>query len=239
MLGNNIPRPGMLSSSQLPDISREETPDALVVGTSQLFDPDDRTRRRFVPMPSADPRDPLNLPQWRKWTAVAALCFFGALALSSEWVVGILLPVFVLEYAGIDPRILGSISLPHPGGAVDLNPLASLASLGGPPLYQTALLSTLPIMANGIASFLLVPLSIAVGRRPVLLLTGIAALIGGFWAGSSTSLSSHLAARCLQGLGAGAVEALIPLMVQDFMFVSTSNLFPSPSLHLNQNQVHP
>jgi predicted MFS family arabinose efflux permease len=72
---------------------------------------------------------------------------------------------------------------------------------------------------NGISSYFLVPLSIAVGRRPVLLVCGVLVWVGGFWAGASNSLASHLGARAVQGIGAGAVEALIPLIVQDIMFI--------------------
>jgi MFS family permease len=86
-----------------------------------------------------------------------------------------------------------------------------------------ALLASLPLLVNGVSSFLLVPLSIGIGRRPVLLFAGVMAWSGGLWAGFSTSLESHLAARCFQGLGAGAVDALIPLIVQDMMFIHKRN----------------
>ena len=56
------------------------------------------------------------------------------------------------------------------------------------------------------SSYFLVPLSIWLGRRPVLLFAGAVAWAGGLWAGFSTSLESHLAARCFQGLGAGTVD---------------------------------
>ncbi|KAK3307697.1 major facilitator superfamily domain-containing protein [Chaetomium strumarium] len=195
----------------------------LVVGTSQLYD--EYNQRRYIPTPTPDPNDPLNLRPWRKWAAVASLCFFGALALAAEAIIAALVPVFALEYAGINPQVLSVIDLSQlqPEGAVDVNPLRSLSALGGPPLYRVALLSSLPLLVNGLASYLLVPLSIAVGRRPVLLFAGAAAWVGGLWGGLSTSLESHLAARCLQGLGAGAVEALIPLIVQDMMFIHERN----------------
>ncbi|KAL8330933.1 hypothetical protein RB593_001737 [Gaeumannomyces tritici] len=100
-----------------------------VVGTTQLYREDGRIR--LILMPTPDPRDPLNLPVWRKRFAVSVLCFFGALALSAE----------------------------------------------------------------------------------------VAAL--------SPSLGSHLAARAVQGLGAGAVEALIPLMLQDMFFLHERNTWMS------------
>lgn len=91
------------------------------------------------------------------------------------------------------------------------------------PIGRVALLATIPILGNGIASYFLVPLSIAVGRRPVLLLSAACAWAGGLWAGFSTSLEQHLAARAIQGLGVGAVEALIPLIVQDMVFIHQRN----------------
>lgn len=101
--------------------------------------------------------------------------------------------------------------------------MEQLASLGGPPIWKVSLLASLPLLTNGISSYFLVPASIAVGRRPVLLFCGIMAWVGGYWAGVSQSLGSHLAARCFQALGAGAVEALIPLIVQDLVFIHQRN----------------
>lgn len=211
-------------SNQLTTINTiKTTSSAEVVGTTQLFDGD---QLHYIPMPTPSPRDPLNLPSWRKWAAIISLSFFGALALASEFIIGALVPVFVLEYSGIDPKILADIDLAtFSGGAgtVNLNPYGLLASLGGPPVWKVALISSLPLLMNGIASYFLVPFSIAVGRRPVLLLVGVMAWSGGLWASFSHSLESHLAARAFQGLGAGAVEALIPLIVQDMMFIHQRN----------------
>lgn len=195
-----------------------------VVGTTQLFKDG---QMRCVPMPSADPKDPLNLPEWRKWACIITLSLFGALALSAEAIVGALVPIFVLEYAGIDPKILGEIdlsalSVTTPGGK-PADPLQLLSSLGGPPISKVNLISTLPILVNGVASYILVPLSMAVGRRPVILFAGVMAWAGGLWAGFSQSLDSHIAARVFQGFGAGAVEALIPLILQDMLFINQRN----------------
>lgn len=57
----------------------------------------------------------------------------------------------------------------------------------------------------------------------MLLGCGALAWSGGLWAGFSTSLNTHIAARCLQGIGAGAVEALIPLVIQDIVFIHQRN----------------
>lgn len=135
------------------------------------------------------------------------------------------MPVFVLEYSGIDPHILTQIDISalNKPGEITLDPIKILAGLGGPPLWQVSLLASVPLLVNGLSSYLLVPLSIAIGRRPVLLLSGFLAWTGGLWASFSQGLPSHLAARCFQGFGAGAVEALIPLIIQDMMFIHQRN----------------
>jgi MFS family permease len=111
----------------------------------------------------------------------------------------------------------------NPPGVVNLNPLSILAGLPGPPLWKVSLLASLPLLTNGISSYFLVPVSISIGRRPVLIGCGVMAIVGGFWAGVSRSLESHIAARCVQAVGAGAVEALIPLIVQDMVFIHQRN----------------
>lgn len=60
------------STEKLAPLARIESPDALVVGTTQLFE---GGQIRYIPMPTPDPKDPLNLPNWRKWLAIGALCF--------------------------------------------------------------------------------------------------------------------------------------------------------------------
>lgn len=160
-------------------------------------------------------------------SALANVVFeVGSLALSAEIVIGGLIPIFLLEYAGLDPRIIKNVDFvaQSGGSGTNLNPLAVIPQGVMPPdLGRVSLLATVPLLANGIASYFLVPLSIALGRRPVLLLTGAMAWGGGLIAALSTSLDSHLAARALQGLGAGAVEALIPLIVQDMVFIHQRN----------------
>lgn len=146
----------------------------------------------------------------------------GSLALSAEVIIGSLIPIFLLEYAGVDPTTIRDIDFVAASGGkgTQLNPLAVIPQGVKPPsLEEVSMLATIPLLTNGIASYLLVPLSIAIGRRPVLLLTAVLAWAGGLWAGLSTSLESHLAARAVMGLGAGAVEALIPLIVQDMVFI--------------------
>jgi MFS family permease len=163
----------------------------------------------------------MNLSLRRKVLAVFFLCFFGALAAAAELILGALLPVFYLEYAGIDPKILGPLSKVGGGLPQGADPMKALSMIpGAPPLWKVQLLASLPVLIMGIANLVFVPLAIAAGRRPVFLTSGCIAIFGAVWAGHSASLESHIAARCVQAIGAGTVESLIPFIIQDLVFVS-------------------
>lgn len=195
----------------------EETED-IVLGSTDIFDKDGNIR--LVPTPTPDPKDPLNLQEWRKWLAVASMCFFGSISLAAEIAIAGLTPVFLLEYSGVDP----ASTLKHADLKGNPDPLAVIPPGVQPvSLAQVSLLATIPLLSNGFATYLLVPLSTAIGRRPVLILTSTLSWASGFWAGASTSLTSHIAARVFHGLGSGAVEALLPLIVQDIMFIHQRN----------------
>lgn len=184
----------------------------------------------------------MNLPDWRKWLAVGALCLckcyvltlpkdwvvdnvqmqVGSISLAAEIAIAGLTPVFLLEYSGVaDPADV----LKHADLKNNPDPTALIppGATGGVSLSQISLLATIPLLSNGFATYLLVPLSTAIGRRPVLILTSTLAWTSGFWAGASTSLYSHIGARVFHGLGSGAVEALIPLIIQDLVFLHQRN----------------
>jgi MFS family permease len=144
------------------------------------------------------------------------------MAAAAELILGALLPVFVFEYAGLDPKILQEVHLPQ-----SINSLVALkqvgAAAGGPPIWRTFLLASLPVLMIGICNIFFVPLAITFGRRPVILTTGAIAIAAAVWAGHSTSLNSHLGARAIQALGAGTVESLIPFVISDMVFLHQRN----------------
>jgi predicted MFS family arabinose efflux permease len=55
----------------------------------------------------------------------------------------------------------------------------------------------------GLGAFLWVPLTLAIGRRPVFLLCTALLTIGTIWAGIASSFYSLLVATCVQGLAEG------------------------------------
>lgn len=219
------------SSTEIQNLKQVET-------SRSTFDFDEQAQARdaalyrngqliLQPAPTKDPRDPLNLPISRKLLGTFCLCCFGALAAAAELILGAMLPVFAVEYAGLDPKILKDLTS-NGGLPAGTDPLKILSSFpGAPPIFHVYLLASLPVLVIGLSNLFLVPLAISVGRRPVVLITGVLAIIGALWAGASQSLPSHLLARCLQALGAGTVESLIPFIIQDMVFVHQRNAWIS------------
>jgi len=181
----------------------------------------------LMPAASRDPKDPMNLPFWNKFLGLLCLSFFGALIASAELILGAALPVFALEYAPNQSAKL-ILTISETGGfKFGSNPLALLNYLGGPPIFHVYFLATFPLLMIGAANLFLVPFAIAIGRRPVILATGVLAIGGAIWASFSTSLESHIGARCIQAIGAGAVESLIPFIIQDVIHVHERNTWIS------------
>ncbi|ERT00547.1 hypothetical protein HMPREF1624_03921 [Sporothrix schenckii ATCC 58251] len=213
----------------------------LPVGTTRLFD---HGRMRLIPFPSANPKDPLNLPEWRKWAAILVMSMFGALAVATETASGNLLePIFALQYAGVNPVAIRNATFTLSTTSASLNLTTILGPLLPPDTTpfstsQINMLTTVPMLTTAAASYVQIPLSVAVGRRPVLLLASACAWIGALWAGLSSSGSQaataatmssafqqHVAARALVGLGAGTVNALVPLVAaHDLVFLHQRHL---------------
>ena len=210
------------------DLSGMETNNTVMTTFDAIGGNDERNLWRdgklvLMPAPTQDPRDPLNLPLRRKILAVLCISCFGALAASAELILGAMLPVFALQYANIDPKFL--LTLTNAGGLpLHSDPLKYLAQLPNiPPIWKVYLLASMPILIIGLANLVFIPLAIAIGRRSVLLAAGVIAIGGAVWAGQSDSLESHIGARCVQAIGAGTVESLIPFIIQDLVHVHQRN----------------
>lgn len=191
----------------------------------------------MLPAASRDPKDPLNIPTARKIAALFFVSFFGGLAASAEIILGAVLPVFAVQYSPAvaaapdhNPAKLIQLLTDSQGGFPQHpNPLAYLNNLGGPDIFDIFMLGAAPLLIIGVSNLFMVPLAIACGRRPVLLVTGLIAIAGCAWAGASKSYGSHLAARCVQAVGAGTVESLIPFIIQDMVHVHQRNTWISAS----------
>ncbi|RMY53197.1 hypothetical protein D0863_14026 [Hortaea werneckii] len=150
---------------------------------------------RRVLTPNSDPNDPLNIHRWRKLGVIVTCCWFSIFSLVLVGGAGPILPVWMKLYA------------PRGTGAQEV-------------LYLTTYLSL--VMAFG--SFLILPLSIVCGRRPVLL--GCCFLVTGskIGAAKSTTYQAHMACRILQGVATGATESVLPLIITDISFLNERGL---------------
>lgn len=78
-------------------------------------------------------------------------------------------------------------------------------------------LLTLPSLFVGLGNFLIMPMSLAFGRRPTFLIS-ITCLLGAtIGSAAQNSLNAHLACRIIQGLCTGATESVRQTQVNDFL----------------------
>jgi MFS family permease len=68
-------------------------------------------------------------------------------------------------------------------------------------------------------NYILLPVALAYGRRPVFLASTVILFASTIWAATQNSYKSHLGARVLSGLATGASESLLPLMLSEVTFL--------------------
>lgn len=91
----------------------------------------------------------------------------------------------------------------------------------------------------GIGNFLFVPISMMVGRRAVFLFNNVFMLVAIIWAAKSDDFTSHLAARCLQGLACGISDCLVDPLPTLFKTLKNSDLFEQlPIMILDMTFLH-
>ncbi|KAK1720364.1 hypothetical protein CaCOL14_004742 [Colletotrichum acutatum] len=145
---------------------------------------------RKIPVPSSDPNDPLRFRPWEKYGIVFCCCWFSSMGLSIASGLGAILHEFFAMY--------------------------------GPQGYSSediVLLITIPTLCIGLGNYIILPLALAYGRRPVFLGFMIILLIATISAALQNSYNGHLAARVVQGLATGASESLLPLMLTEVTFL--------------------
>ncbi|KEF54611.1 uncharacterized protein A1O9_09053 [Exophiala aquamarina CBS 119918] len=86
-------------------------------------------------------------------------------------------------------------------------------------LSQAGYLITLNILSLGVGNLFWVPLSLKIGKRPVLLWSTAIFLASSIWAAEAKDYASLLGARVVQGFGASSSEALGPAIVADLYFL--------------------
>lgn len=76
------------------------------------------------------------------------------------------------------------------------------------PFHLDSLVSA-PTLFMGVGAFLWIPLSLAIGRRPVLILSNIVLVSATVWAGFARNFYQLMGAICLMGLGEGASTSVV------------------------------
>lgn len=149
---------------------------------------------RKIPVPSSDPNDPLNFRSWEKYGVVFCCCWFSIMGLSMAGGLGAILHVFFEMYT---PQ----------GYTPD----------------QVVMLITVPTLCIGLGNYIILPLGLAYGRRPIFLASMAVLLAATVAAALQDSYGGHLAARVVQGLATGASESLLPLMLTEVTFLHERN----------------
>ncbi|KAL8299066.1 hypothetical protein RB600_003565 [Gaeumannomyces tritici] len=178
------------ASSQLLDNtnSANNAPVNCFDGTTKLVAGDNRIL--LIPSPSQDPRDPVNLPEWRKAAVTGILILYSVSGLTLVTALGALIVFIKPEYekAGITES-------------------------------QISGLLTYPNLLLGVGNIVSMPLAVAVGRRPVMLASTGLLVLSAILCATNQNFYWHLGARCLAALSAAQCEALVLLMVQDIYFL--------------------
>ncbi|KAL5361522.1 major facilitator superfamily domain-containing protein [Aspergillus floccosus] len=153
----------------------------------------------YVPTPTADPQDPLNMPIWQKGVVLVIISVFSTLGLALVSGFGGLLGFYIPEYSKVGK---GYADITH--------------------------LMTYPTLFMGIGNLIGMPLAIGVGRRIVLLGSTVILIIGSALCAVAKTYEWHLACRMVVGLAAGQSESIVPMISQEIFFLherSTALMF--------------
>ncbi|KAK8029807.1 transporter HOL1 [Apiospora rasikravindrae] len=144
----------------------------------------------YIPTPTADPQDPLNMSLWQKYMVLIVISIFSCLGLSLISGFGGLLGFYIPDYSAAGK---GYADITH--------------------------LMTYPTLFMGIGNLFSMPLAYAVGRRSVLLASTVIMILAAGVAAGAKNFEWHLAARMVLGLAAGQSEALVPMITQEVFFL--------------------
>ncbi|KAK6063278.1 major facilitator superfamily transporter [Seiridium cupressi] len=147
-------------------------------------------RKLLLPIPSKSPHDPLGWSTGKRVLAFISLIEFYIVAQ-----VLVLAPEFLLQSFESDPTL------------TDREP------------FSLATTMTVPTLTLGIGGFIWLPLSLVLGRKPVLVFCNVLLALGTVWAAAAPNFYHLLAAICTQGLAAGSVFSLMISIIIDMTFI--------------------
>ncbi|KAG4440385.1 hypothetical protein IFR05_004125 [Cadophora sp. M221] len=143
-----------------------------------------------LPIPSRSPNDPLRWGPLRTFFSLLSMSVFTTVGLIQVQGTSLLLDALVDEYS---PEEIAPLRLD--------------------------VLSSIPCLFWGIGALIWVPLSMAIGRRPVFILCALLLALSTLMAGFSRNFYTHLAARCLQGIAGSISPSTMILMILDVTFI--------------------
>ncbi|KAH6892416.1 major facilitator superfamily domain-containing protein [Thelonectria olida] len=143
-----------------------------------------------LPIPSTSPRDPLTWSRAKRFGACMALqCYSG-----------------VCSFEVTVPGIL-SQAIQHEFQPEEMGP------------FSVSTLSSAMTLFMGFGYLFSIPISTAVGRRPVFLTGAAITTISTLWAGLSGSFVQLLVAICLQAIAVGTAISMCQMMILDATFI--------------------
>ncbi|KAH8893015.1 MFS general substrate transporter [Thozetella sp. PMI_491] len=177
--------------------------------SSSVLGPEDNTRRKHssadlsgsvflisgdgrmlsLPIPSASPRDPLSWSKRKRLAILGVMMFFAVIALFA-------LVVPVLMYRSLSNEYTEEM---HPFNPESLNSFATVFM--------------------GVGALLWTPLSMALGRRPVVVASTTAFTMCMVWAAAARGFHSLLAATSVAGFAAGVNISTTLLVIIDLTFI--------------------
>ncbi|KAK2006098.1 major facilitator superfamily transporter [Colletotrichum eremochloae] len=143
-----------------------------------------------LPMPSNSPYDPLGWSLPKRILAMAVLILYSIVAIMETQAASLMYPSLTAEFNGKTDRFPINI-----------------------------LVSTPSTLSFGLGAFLWIPLSVAIGRRPVFLLASCFLILANILASKASGFNQLLRALTLQGFSAGIALSASLLIVIDLTFI--------------------
>lgn len=103
--------------------------------------------------------------------------------------------------------------------------LVLIAQDFGVSITKSSYLFTINLLFLGLGNLFWIPLSLKIGKRPVLVLCAAIFFVSSIWSAVAKSWGSMLGARIVQGFSASVVEGLGPTVVGDLFFVHERGLW--------------
>ncbi|KAK1688467.1 major facilitator superfamily domain-containing protein [Colletotrichum godetiae] len=155
----------------------------------------------LIPTPSADPRDPLNLPKWHKQLIVGIIVLSKSLGLHEK-------PADAISGLCLITALSALIVFIMPDYQRD-----------GITPDQISNLFTFPNLFLGLGNLVSMPIAVAVGRRPVILASNVLLFLAAVLCATNRNYYWHLGGRMVAAFAAAQCQALALLIMQDIYFL--------------------